>query len=429
MTTRRNFMKQCGVTALSLPLLNEKVFSAGFKKELQRIEPLSPLQAAGDEDFWRWVRECYTVSQGIINLNNGGVSPQPKQVQDAMIRYYQMCNEGPSYYMWRILDKGRETLRNKLAALAGCSPEEIAINRNSTEALDTAIFGIDLKPGDEVVLTRQDYPNMIQAWKQREMREGIKLIWLNLDLPVDDDEKIVQTFKNAFTSKTKVVQITHVINWTGQILPARKISDEARKRNIEVVLDAAHSFAHLNFKFPDTGCDYGGTSLHKWLCAPFGAGLLYVRKEKIKNLWPLFPNDNPKSDNIRKFETLGTRSFPIEHAISQAVDFHLTIGAERKLARLKFLKQYWTEKVRNIPGVKFNTSLDPEKSCALCNFKIEGIKTADLESKLLDKYRIHTAPITWENIDGVRITPHIYTSKEDLDILVKAITEIAASRN
>ncbi len=416
------------MSLLSIPLLNETVLSSAFRQELKRISGLSPEQAAKEEDFWAWVRQCFTVSQGIINLNNGGVSPQPAQVQEAMIRHYRMSNEGPSYYMWRILDKGRETLRQKLAQLAGCSADEIAINRNTTEALGTVIFGLDLKPGDEVVLTRQDYPNMIHAWKQREMRDGIKLVWINLDLPAEDDDKIVAAFQNAFTPRTRVVQVTHIINWTGQILPAQKIAQAAHKRNIEVILDAAHSFAHLNFTFPETECDYIGTSLHKWLCAPFGAGMLYVKKTRIKNLWPLFPNAEPRSEDIRKFESLGTRSFPIEQAIHQAIDFHQLIGTERKLARLRYLTHYWSSRVKDIPGVKFYTSLKPEKSCALCNFRIEGMKSAELEAKLLDQYRIHTTSISWENIDGIRITPHVYTSTADLDLLVKAITELAASR-
>ncbi len=411
---------------LSLPVLRTAAFAGGLRDQLRRIEPLTPEEAAADETFWNWVRDAYTVSPEIINLNNGGVSPQPRSVQDAMIRYYRMCNDGPSYYMWRILDKGRESLRAGLAAVAGCSPEEIAVNRNASEALETVIFGLPLKAGDEVILTRQDYPNMINAWKQRERRDGIKLVWISLDLPAEDDDVIVSRFREAFTDRTRVVHVTHVINWTGQILPARRIADAAHARGIEVVLDAAHSFAQLDFTFPGTGCDYAGTSLHKWLCAPFGSGMLYVRKEKIGGLWPLFAAADPQSEDIRKFESLGTRSFPIEHAVSQAIDFHLAIGIRRKAERLRYLKRYWSEKVRDVPGIRFYTSLRPERSCALCNFGLDGIKTADLEARLLNKYRIHCSPIVWENVDGVRITPHVYTMTRELDLLVTAIREIAS---
>ncbi|MEY3367421.1 MAG: hypothetical protein RI973_576, partial [Bacteroidota bacterium] len=226
---------------------------------------------AQDEDFWQLVRQAYTVSPNIINLNNGGVSPHPKVVQEAVERYNQLSNEAPSYYMWRILDQGREPLRQRLAELAGCSPEELAINRNSSEALETIIFGLRLKAGDEVVLTRQDYPNMINAWKQREHRDGVVLKWINLELPGMSASAIVEQFKSAFSAATRVVHITHMINWNGHILPARQIAQEARQRGIEVLVDAAHTFAHLDYKISDLDCDYFGTSLHKWLCAPFGS--------------------------------------------------------------------------------------------------------------------------------------------------------------
>ena len=424
---RRNFIRETGVYSSSLfltPLLNQETVPDIIKK-IQNSPSNSDLTE--DEDFWQMVKQAYTVSPSIINLNNGGVSPQPLVVQNAMDRYNRLSNETPTYYMWRILDQNREPIREKLADLAGCSPEEIAIDRNATEALDTIIFGLNLKKGDEVVLTKQDYPNMINAWKQREIRDGIKLKWINLELPIEDEALLTQKFTEQFTSKTKVVQITHMINWTGQILPVKKISDEAKKRGIEVLVDAAHTFAHLDFKIPDLGADYLGTSLHKWLCAPFGTGMLYVKKEKIKSLWPLTPNHEPQSDNIRKFENLGTHSFPSEMAIGQAIDFHQMIGSERKEKRLRFLKNYWIEQCLDIQGFKIHTSLKPEFSCALSNFSIEGIDPADLAIELFSEYKIHSVAIIWENISGVRITPHVYTTLKELDKLVNSIRKIALS--
>ncbi|MBI5326162.1 MAG: aminotransferase class V-fold PLP-dependent enzyme [Ignavibacteriae bacterium] len=387
----------------------------------------SPEESASDEDFWAWVQQSYTVNPNIINLNNGGVSPQPKVVQDAFETFNRMCNEGPSYYMWRILDQGRELLRKRLADLAGSSIDEVSICRNTTEALDTVIFGLNLQKGDEVVLTKQDYPNVINAWKQREKRDGIVIKWVNLNLPLDNDEEIVAQFKNAFTSKTKAVNITHMINWSGQILPARKIADEAHKSGIDAIVDAAHTFAHIDYKIDDLGCDFLGTSLHKWLCAPFGTGMLYVKKNKIKTIWPLYPNDKPESEDIRKFESLGTRSFPAEHGIGYAINFHNTITTKRKEARLRYLKNYWASQVIKLDRVKLQTSLQPNYSCALAIFTIDGMKPGDIESTLLNKYKIHTTPIDWENIKGVRVTPHVYTTTRDLDILVDAITEMSKS--
>ncbi len=378
----------------------------------------------GDEDFWGWVRESYTTSPNIINLNNGGVAPQPKVVQDAHISYYQYCNEAPSYYMWQILDQGREPLREKLAGICGCSPEEVAINRNATEGLNTVIFGLNLKAGDEVVLTKQDYPNMINAWKQREKRDGIKLIWLNLTLPEENEDILVKQFVSAFTAKTKVVHVTHLINWCGQILPVKKIAQEAHKRGIEVIADGAHTLAHFDFRIPDLECDYFASSLHKWLGAPFGSGLLYVRKEKIRNVWALLSNNEPDGPDIRKFESLGTRSFASEMAIGAAVDFHEVIGAKRKENRLRFLKDYWVDQVKDLPHISFNQPKSPHLSCAIASLVVAGKKPEEVAGELFTKHKIHTVAINWENIHGVRVTPNVYTSLKDLDKLANAVRKI-----
>lgn len=427
MTSRRKFFQRAAgiVGAMSLTGILDPLIAAGGARHLNRISELKPELAATDEDFWGWVREQYTVSSNIINLNNGGVSPQPKPVQDAHIKYYQMSNEGPSYYMWRILDQGRESLRMKLADLAGTSPEEIAINRNSTEGLNTIIFGLNLKAGDEVVLTKYDYPNMMNAWKQREKRDGVKLVWLDLSLPTTDEEGLIAQFRQAITPKTRIVHITHMINWTGQLLPVAKIARMAREKGCEVIVDGAHTFAHIDFKIPDLECDYFATSFHKWLSAPFGSGMMWIRKEKIKNIWALLSNDKPDGDDIRKFESLGTRSFASEMAISNAIDFHLVIGEKRKEERLRFLKNYWAQKVSTIPKVKLNTPLDAAWSCALAHFSIEGWKGTEVDAKLFEKWRIHTVAIEFEKINGVRVTPHVYTSLKDLDRLVEGIATIA----
>ncbi|MFC5412595.1 aminotransferase class V-fold PLP-dependent enzyme [Larkinella bovis] len=429
MTTRRTFFRQLS-TAAATPFVFPEFLTEPNRSLIERLNnTASPQQLAKDEDFWSWIKAEYTVSPNILNLNNGGVSPQPKLVQDAHIRFYQYCNEAPSYYMWRILDQGRESLRAKLADLAGTSPDELAINRNATEGLNTIIFGLDLKAGDEVVLTKQDYPNMMNAWKQREKRDGIKLVWLDLKLPSENDDDLVRQYTSAFTSKTKVVHVTHVINWTGQIMPVRKIADAAHKRGLEVICDGAHSFAHLDYKIPDLGCDYWATSLHKWLCAPFGSGMMYIKKDKIKNVWALLSNTDPDGTDIRKFESLGTRSFASEMAIGTAVDFELGIGAERKFKRLHYLKNYWAEKVKDVPGVRLFTSLKPEYAGALAVVGIDGMKGPELESQLLGTYKIHTTPISLGSIEGVRVTPHVYTTPKDLDRLVAAITALAGKQS
>lgn len=425
--SRRVFIKKATALAglSSIPAFFTTVQGKSLLQKLEDIRKIPLEDSIQEETFWYQIKQAYTVSPNIINLNNGGVCPAPKVVQDAVDRYNKLTNEAPSYYMWRILDQGREPVRRKLAELAGCSPEEVAINRNSSEALETVIFGLPLKAGDEVVLTRQDYPNMINAWKQREKRDGIVLKWISFDFPIEDETAIVKGFTDAFTDKTKIVHVTHLINWIGQVLPARAIADAAHERGIEVVLDAAHSFAHLPYTIPELDCDYFGTSLHKWLCAPIGSGMLYIKKEKIKKIYPLLAAPEPDSNNIRKFEHLGTRAFPIEQAIGQAIEFHHLIGSERKAKRLHYLKNYWAEQVMGIEGIHFHTSLHPKFGGAIGLVSVDGKEPGEVSGLLFRNYKIHTTSIVWENISGVRITPNVYTTTRDLDVLVRALKEIA----
>lgn len=421
---RRLFLQKAGATATFLfSGLLQPAWSRHLQIALKNASLLTPQQLASEEDFWYYVQQAYTVSSSIINLNNGGVAPSPKVVQDAMKRYSDLSNEAPSFYMWRVLDLGREPIRKSLAALGGCDKEEIAIQRNGTEALETIIFGLPLQPGDEVVLSKQDYPSMINAWKQREKREGIKLIWANLQLPSEDAEYLSGAYTSLFTANTKVVHLTHVINWNGQILPVKKIADAAHAMGAEVVVDGAHSFAQFQFTIPQLGADYYGCSLHKWLSACIGSGMLYVKKEKIKKLYPLFAADNAEQDDIRKFEHLGTRPFFIEQAIGKAIDFHYMIGSERKEQRLQYLKNYWMSRVKALPKITLCTSLKPEFGCAIGLINVDGKKPIELENFLMDQFKIHTISINWENISGVRITPNVYTTTKNLDLLVEAITK------
>jgi selenocysteine lyase/cysteine desulfurase len=419
---RRDFLKKLGTIGGFIAL--DGYLKPGFSETLKHYSAGNARLLAGKEDFWDWVRKEFDVSKNLINLNNGGVSPCPRAVQNAMFEYFKMSNEAPSYYMWRILDKGREGLRKKLAEAAGCLPDEIAINRNSTEALNTVIFGLDLKKGDEIVGSFQDYPNMINAWKQREKREGVVYKQITINSPQESDEKLVAQYVNEFTPNTKLVHLTHIINWTGQILPVKKIANEAHKRGIEVLVDGAHSFAHLQFTIPELDADYFGTSLHKWLYAPFGSGMLYIKKEKINSIWALLSNNVPDGTDIRKFESLGTRSFASEMAIGNAVDFYNLIQPERKIQRLIYLKQYWTQAVKDLSNIHFNTTLDPLKSCAITNVRLKNITAAQLDSKLMELYKIHTVNIQWPGIDGIRVTPNIYTSTADLDKLIEAFVKL-----
>jgi selenocysteine lyase/cysteine desulfurase len=426
---RRSFLKMSALAgAFSTNSLFHQAHAEEFDAAARAVSHKDGKEVAQDEDFWSVIQRGYSVSPVIMNLNNGGVSPSPIVVQEAVARYNQLTNEGPSYFMWQILDEGREPLRAKLALLAGTSPEEIAIDRNTTEALNTIIYGLPLKAGDEVVGCKYDYGHMMEAYKQRQEREGIVYKQVSFDFPVEDVAAIVKTYEQAMTPKTKIVHVTHVMNGIGQIMPVREIADMAHAHGAEVIVDGAHSFGLLDFKIPDLHCDYFGTSLHKFLSAPIGSGMMWVKRDKIEKLWPLASSANPHSNDIRKFESLGTRSFPIEQGIGEAINFHEAIGSKRKQERIFYLKNYWATRAREIPGVKLHTSLDPRFSCAICGVSIEGITPNQLMTTLFDRYKIHTVGIDYETVHCIRVTPHVYTRIDDLDKFVTALGEIAASR-
>ena len=424
---RRSFLKTAAVAgAFSSNSLFRQAHAAEFATATSAMSGMDAAAAAQNEDFWGVIQRGYSVSTQIMNLNNGGVSPSPIVVQQAVERYNQMTNEGPSYFMWQILDQGREPLRQKLARLAGTSPEEIAINRNSTEALNTIIYGLPLKAGDEVVGSKQDYPNMMNAYRQRAERDGIIYKQIDFDFPCEDVGELVKAYEQMMTPKTKLVHITHMVNWVGQMMPVQQIADMAHAKGAEVIVDGAHSFGLVDFKIPDLHCDYFGTSLHKFLSAPIGSGMMWVKQDKIAKVWPLTCYGDPKSPDIRKFEALGTRSFPIEQGIGEAINFHEAIGSKRKQERIFYLKNYWATRVKDIPGVKLHTSLDPRFSCAICGVSVAGVPPRDLMNTLFDKYKIHTVSIDYEKIHCIRVTPHVYTTIGDLDKFVGAIGEIAA---
>ncbi|MEL6253582.1 MAG: aminotransferase class V-fold PLP-dependent enzyme [Bacteroidota bacterium] len=383
------------------------------------------LFGVSDEDFWQEIRRAYTESATLINLNNGGVSPHPKVVQEVVERYTQFANEAPGYYMWRVMGRLRTAIRRQLADMAGVSTEEIAIQRNATEALEVIIKGLDLESGDEVLTTDQDYPSILNTLSMRERRHGIKVNKISVPVPCEDFGEMVESFRLAITPKTKLIVVCHIINLSGQIMPIKEICEMAHENGIEVLVDGAHSFANMDFKISDLGCDYFGTSLHKWLSAPFGTGMLYIKKEKIGKIWPMYGYPEGEKDKITKFEHLGTRSFPIELGIGEAIRFHLGIGTQKKWERLLYLKKYWTDRVKDVPEVEFYTSLDPTYACGICNFGLKNWNAGELGRALTNQHQLYNTVTGHPDIKGVRISPHVYTSLDDLDHLVRTIKNLA----
>lgn len=400
--------------------LLSKVNAAG-----KSIDHLSPFDAASVEDYWTAIQQAFSVTRGIVNLNNGGVSPSPRIVTEAFIRYTWQQEDATAYTMWQILEPQSETIRTGLAEIFGCDAEEIAITRNASESLETLLMGIDLESGDEILSTTQDYGRMLTTLRQRELREGLKLKLIKIPIAPSDPNDIAKAYEQAITSRTKLILISHQINLTGQINPIKRVCEYARSKGIETIVDGAHSFAQFNFKRDDIGCDYFGTSLHKWLYAPKGTGMLYVRKEKIPKVWALMASEDKQKNDIRKFEEIGTHSAAMRLAIGEAVLFHNAIGGKRKEERLRYLSRYWMNNLKAIPKVGFNTSFDPLQSCAIANFKIEGIDPVAIGGHLMAKHKIFTTPIVHEEFTGIRITPNVYTTLWELDRFCNVVEDVA----
>jgi selenocysteine lyase/cysteine desulfurase len=418
---RRDLFRHASVAALAfssdaLPRLEAALAAQGSK-------PADSL--AIDEDFWFQIRHMFTVDRNIINLNNGGVSPSPKIVMESEKRYLEISNMGPAHFMWKVLGPELETVRRRLAQNFGCDPEEIAITRNASEALEIVQLGMELRAGDEVLTTNQDYPRMLTTWKQRERRDGIVLKQISFPVPAPSLEDLAQRLEKAITPKTKVIHICHITNRTGQIFPVKRICQLARARGIEVVVDGAHAFGQFPFKHADLDCDYYGTSLHKWILAPVGTGFLYVRRNKIEKIWPLMAAPENMRANIRKFEEIGTHPASQRNTITEALTFHESIGAERKAARFRYLRKRWSNRLKGLPGVKLYTSDDPEMSCGIGTIGIEGFDIPKLSSHLMEKYKILTVPIvTGQEYACLRITPNIYTTLEEVDTFASVMEEI-----
>lgn len=420
-TPRRSFLRTT-IAASAAPFLAPRFLDA-LAPRLEAYGGLTTASAAAQEDLWAEVRKAYP-AYDYINLENGYSSPQPAPTIEAFQRHQRDINNGLSFYMRRTRAADVLRVKAELAELAGIPVEELAITRNTTESLGVVTHGLDFAPGDEAVMCNHDYGSMLEQFRQQGKRRGLKCVEIAIPLHPKDDAEIVDLYARAMTPRTKVMLVSHMVNITGQILPVKKIADMAHARGVQVIVDAAHSFAHVNFKVPDLGGDYLGSSLHKWLCTPLGAGLLHVRKDRIRGVWPLFGDVSLPEDDIRKFEHIGTQPAWTLLGISDAIRFHKMIGAERKDARLRYLQQYWTDKVRGVPKVNVNTP-GGSRACGIANVGITGMTPKALADTLFDKYKIFTVAIDNAVVKGVRVTPHLYTTTAELDAFVKALTELA----
>lgn len=417
---KRTFLK-------SLPAigLGATPFLSSLEKLTAEVADFSPTQLATHEDFWAKIRTDYKLKPDYINLENGYYCFLPKETLEQFISHVREVNYQGSYYMRTVQWDKKKEAGAKLAQMAGCEPEELIITRNTTESLDTVIGGFPWKAGDEAVMANQDYGAMLNMFKLVEKRHGMVRKLVDVPLHPKSDEEIVAAYESAITSKTKLLMVCHLVNITGHILPVRKICDMAHARGVEVMVDGAHAFGQINFRMKDLDCDYYGTSLHKWLSVPLGAGFLYVKQGKASQIWPLFAEDEREPDDISRLNHTGTHPVHTDLAINNAIDYHNMIGGERKEARLRYIQNYWTSRVRDLPHILVNTPKDKHRSCAIANVGVKGMAPSELAKTLLDKYKIWTVAINRDGVHGCRITPNVYTTTDELDVFVAALKDLA----
>jgi isopenicillin-N epimerase len=409
-------------------LLIAGITSVAFKDStLEVVERLAgslsldPQSAAHDEDFWIQIQQAFELDRNIVNFNNGGCSPSPRVVQEVFRRQLALSNQAPSYFMWRQLEPEVESVRKRLARSFGCSAEEIAITRNASESLETCLLGMDLEPGDEILTTVLDYPRMITTIRQRERRDGVRMVQVPLPAVPSSPRELVEPVQRAITSRTRMILVSHVSFLNGQIFPIKEFARLGRERGIPVVVDGAHAYAQFAFQHRDLECEFYGVSLHKWLMAPVGTGFLYVKKERIPQVWSLMASTKEQEGDIRKFEEIGTHPAANHNAIGEALTFHEMIGAERKEARFRYLRSRWVDRVKGHSKVKFLTNLSSAHSCAITTVAVQGLEAGALAGWLLDKHHIVVTSIGSDPVHGIRVTPNVYTTLDEVDRFADAL--------
>ncbi|CAM3376892.1 aminotransferase class V-fold PLP-dependent enzyme [Zobellia roscoffensis] len=418
---KRDFLKNVSMAALGAPFYGSALANSA---EVVAQTPIHKLTT--DEDFWLKVREDYKLKPDYINLESGYYNIIPTPTLEALHKNIDKINYEGSYYMRTVQWENKARMTEKLGKLIGTTTKNIIITRNATESLDMVIMGLDWKTGDEAVYALQDYGAMKLMFEQVAKRYGV----INKEVSVPNhpksDEEIVAVYEKAITPNTKLLMVSHMINITGHILPVKKICQMAHEKGVQVLVDGAHCIGHFEFDITDLECDYYGSSLHKWLAVPLGTGLLYVADEHIDTLWPIFAEAKREPGDISRLNHTGT--IPVYHdlTIENAIDYYNLLGGAKKEARMRYLQEYWTSKVRNLPGILLNTPKESYRACGIANVGIEGMEPADLAKKLLDDYQIFTVAVKYANVNGCRITPNVFTTTDELDTFVKALKEMAA---
>jgi len=416
---KREFIKRAGMAGIGAMLTENR-----FYEMIKDYNAVPAGELALNEDFWGEIRKDYRLNPEVINLENGYYNIIPEPTLERLISHAREINYQGSYYMRTVQFDNKRKMAARLAETAGCASDELILTRNTTEALDIVISGYPWKAGDEAVMAEQDYPSMLAMFRQVEKRYGVVNRIVSVPHDPQSDEEIVNLYANAITGRTKMIMICHMINITGHILPVKKICDMAHSRGVEVLVDGAHTFGHIRFSIPSLGCDYFGTSLHKWMSVPLGSGFLWLKKEHIPKIWPLIAPVTDNENDVLRLNHTGTHPVYTDLTVDDAVEYYLKLGPERKEARLRYLQHYWSDKVRNLPHIEMYTPSDPARSCGIATAGIKGKSPAGLADILFKKYKIYSAPIDGAGVHGCRITPNVFTTTAELDVLVKAFMEI-----
>jgi selenocysteine lyase/cysteine desulfurase len=417
---KRNFIKTLGALSFSPLVSTNKLID--FKNLSQTLPHIK-----NDDELWKTVRSHYTLKDEYINLESGYYNIIPNPILDNFINHVKHVNIQGSYYMRNDLNKNKDRVTKQLADFVRSTPDQIAITRNATESLDLIISGFPWQKGDEAIYAKQDYGTMKEMFEQIANRYGVKNKIVSVPNHPKNDEEIVSLYESQITNKTKLIMICHMINVTGQILPVKKICKMAHAYGVEVLVDGAHCVGHFDFSIDDFNCDYYGSSLHKWLATPLGAGLLYVNKNKTHRIWPLLANGNTDKSDIKRLNHIGTHPVHTDLAISNSIDYIKWIGIEKKEKRMRFLQRYWSDQLRSFKNVIVNTPEDVKRSCGIGNIGVTNMTPSKMADVLFEKYNIFTVAIDYANVKGCRISPNIFTTTEELDRFIFAVKEIASS--
>lgn len=417
---KRNFIKTLGALSVS------SLVSASELTKIKSVSHSLP-KTRSDEELWATIRSHYTLKDDYINLESGYYSIIPNPVLEHFIKHVRHVNIEGSYYMRNDLKKNKDRVISELANLVGSTSDQIAITRNTTESLDLVISGFQWKKGDEAIYAKQDYGSMKEMFEQISSRYGVKNKIVSVPNHPKNDEEIVSIYENQITDKTKLIMVCHMINITGQILPIKKICEMAHRYGVEVMVDGAHCVGHFDFSIDDFNCDYYGSSLHKWLATPLGAGLLYVNRNNTHKIWPLLANGNTNKNDINRLNHIGTHPVHTDLAISNSIDYTNWIGMKKKEKRMRYLQRYWSDKLRTIKNVIVNTPEDLNRSCGIGNVGLSNMSPSAMSKVLFEKYKIFTVAIDYANVKGCRISPNIFTTTNELDQFIIAVQEMANS--